>query len=236
MKKKYDSRLNEKECHTTPREIYLSRRRLITGAGAIAGSALLPEIATAIEGKKVYADVNKSAFSTDEEQTSYEDATTYNNFYEFGTDKGDPAANAHTLKPRPWSVAVEGECAKPGNYDFEDMLKSLTVEERIYRFRCVEAWSMVIPWVGFELGELLKRFEPNGNAKYVEFETLVDPEQMPGQRSSVLRWPYREGLRIDEAMNPLTLIAVGMYGEVIPNQNGAPLRLVVPWKYGLQKY
>ena len=175
-----------------------------------------------------------AALSTDEEHTSRRDATTYNNFYEFGTGKSDPAENAHTLRPAPWSVAIEGEVAKPGTIGLEDLLRPHPLEERIYRLRCVEAWSMVIPWVGIPLGAVLKRFEPTSAAKYVAFETLVDPEQMPGQRRGILDWPYREGLRIDEAAHPLTILAVGMYGESLPNQNGAPLRLVVPWKYGFK--
>lgn len=166
--------------------------------------------------------------------TAFEDATSYNNFYEFGTDKSDPAARAGSLRPRPWSVAIEGEVGRSGVVDLEDLLRPHTLEDRIYRLRCVEAWSMVIPWVGIPLAAVLKRFDPASKAKYVAFETLVDPEQMPGQRRSTLDWPYREGLRIDEAMHPLTLLAVGMYGKVLPNQNGAPLRLVVPWKYGFK--
>ena len=166
--------------------------------------------------------------------TTYKDASTYNNFYEFGTDKSDPARNAHTLKTRPWTVAVEGEVRKPGTFDIESLLKLAPMEERIYRLRCVEGWSMVIPWVGWSLSELIKRVEPTGNAKFVQFVTLADASQMPGLRSSVLEWPYVEGLRMDEALHPLTLMAFGMYGEVLPNQNGAPLRLVVPWKYGFK--
>ncbi|MFK7896188.1 MAG: protein-methionine-sulfoxide reductase catalytic subunit MsrP [Myxococcota bacterium] len=173
-------------------------------------------------------------FKTDDPQSTYEDATTYNNFYEFGTGKKDPARNAHTLKPKPWSVVVDGECDKPGTVPLETMLLPHTLEERIYRFRCVEAWSMVVPWVGIPLGDVLKRFQPNSKARYVGFETLVDREQMPGQRRSVISWPYREGLRMDEAMHPLAILAVGMYGRELPNQNGAPLRLIVPWKYGFK--
>ena len=173
-------------------------------------------------------------YQVDEAHTSFEDATTYNNFYEFGTGKRDPARNAHTLRTRPWSIAVDGEVAKPGPLDVEDLLKPSLLEERVYRFRCVEAWSMVVPWVGIPLGAVLKRFEPTSKARYVAFETLVDREQMPGQRRRVIDWPYREGLRLDEAMHPLSLLAVGMYGRILPNQNGAPLRLVVPWKYGFK--
>ncbi len=166
--------------------------------------------------------------------TAYKDVTSYNNFYEFGTDKSDPAETASTLKPRPWSVVVEGECAKPRTFGLDDLLKLSPMEERIYRLRCVEGWSMVIPWVGYSLAELIKRVEPTSKAKYVEFVSLADPKQMPGVRSRVLEWPYVEGLRIDEAMHPLTLLAYGLYGEVLPNQNGAPVRLVVPWKYGFK--
>lgn len=162
------------------------------------------------------------------------DVTGYNNFYEFGTDKDEPARNAHTLRPRPWSVSIEGEVKKPGVYGIDDLLRLAPMEERIYRLRCVEGWSMVIPWEGYSLAELIRRVEPTGNAKYVQFVTLADPAQMPGQRSGVLDWPYTEGLRLDEAMHPLTLLAFGLYGEVLPNQNGAPVRLVVPWKYGFK--
>ena len=178
--------------------------------------------------------VVESEFRTEEELTPYADITSYNNFYEFGTDKRDPSRHAGDFVPRPWSVQVLGECAKPGEYDYEDIVKPHRLEERIYRLRCVEAWSMVIPWVGIPLGDVLARFEPTSKAKYVAFRTVLRPEQMPGQRRSILDWPYVEGLRIDEAMHPLTLLAVGLYGEVLPNQNGAPIRLVVPWKYGFK--
>ncbi|MBW2272354.1 MAG: protein-methionine-sulfoxide reductase catalytic subunit MsrP [Deltaproteobacteria bacterium] len=171
---------------------------------------------------------------SDEAPTSYADATRYNNFYEFGTDKEDPARYAGDFRTRPWSVAIEGEVAKPGSVPLESLLAPHTLEERVYRLRCVEAWSMVIPWVGIPLGKVLERFEPTTKARYVVFETLYDPQQMPGQRRRTLEWPYREGLRMDEAMHPLAILAVGMYGEVLPNQNGAPLRLVVPWKYGFK--
>ncbi|MDT8427377.1 MAG: protein-methionine-sulfoxide reductase catalytic subunit MsrP [Pseudomonadales bacterium] len=175
-------------------------------------------------------------FSTEEELTPYTDVISYNNFYEFGTDKGDPYANSQNFKVDPWSIAIEGEVEKPGTYTLEDILKPHALEERIYRMRCVERWSMVIPWVGFSLGDLIKRFQPTSKANYVEFETLLDPQQMPGQRSrfTIIDWPYREGLRMDEAMHPLTLLAVGVYGNYMPPQNGAPIRLVVPWKYGFK--
>ncbi len=173
-------------------------------------------------------------YASGEARTPYESVTTYNNFYEFGTDKSDPAANAHTLRSRPWTVSIEGEVARPQTIDIEQVLKWFPLEERVYRMRCVEAWSMVIPWVGFPLGDLLKRLAPTSRAKYVAFTSLLDPEQMPEQRTDLLDWPYVEGLRIDEAMHPLTILAVGLYGRVLPNQDGAPLRLVVPWKYGFK--
>ena len=181
--------------------------------------------------------VTKKTATTTDPPTPYKVVTTFNNFYEFGSDKGDPAKNAKAFKPKPWSVAVEGACGKPGVYTLEDILKPHPLEERIYRHRCVEGWSIVVPWIGFPLADLLKRFEPPRSAKFVEFVTVLRPEEMPGQRGrfmSILPWPYNEGLRIDEAMHPLALIAVGLYGEELPNQNGAPLRLVVPWKYGFK--
>ena len=173
-------------------------------------------------------------YDTDEAQTAYESVTTYNNFYELGLDKGDPVRNAHTLQPRPWTIDIEGLVAKPQTIDIDTLLQWFPLEQRVYRMRCVEAWSMVIPWTGFPLGELIKRVEPTGAAKFVEFTTLLDPKQLPGQRSPVLQWPYVEGLRMDEAMHPLTIMAAGLYGKTLPNQNGAPLRLVTPWKYGFK--
>jgi sulfoxide reductase catalytic subunit YedY len=173
-------------------------------------------------------------FDTDEPKTPFRAVTTYNNFYEFGTDKADPAEHAHTLRPRPWTVVFDGEIARPGAYDIDTVIGWAPLEERVYRMRCVEAWSMVIPWLGLPLGAILRRLEPTSRAKYVAFTSLHDPEQMPGQRRAVLPWPYVEGLRIDEAAHPLTLLAVGLYGKSLPNQNGAPLRLVVPWKYGFK--
>ena len=184
------------------------------------------------DGKLV--DVTPWSGSLDAEPSAFEDVTGYNNFYEFGTGKTDPARNAHTLVTHPWTVTVDGEAENTGTFDFEDLISPHALEERIYRLRCVEAWSAVVPWVGFPLGDLLKRFNPTSRASYVQFFTLNDPEQMPGVRSRVLQWPYREGLTIAEAMHPLTLMAVGLYGQVLPNQNGAPLRLVVPWKYGFK--
>ncbi len=176
----------------------------------------------------------RAGFRTTEELTRFEDITSYNNFYEFGTGKTDPSTAAKTLKTTPWSVVVGGECAKPGRIALEDLTKGLTPEERIYRLRCVEGWSMVIPWLGVPLAEVLKKFQPTSKAKYVAFTTLADPRQMPGVRYNSINWPYREGLRIDEAMHPLTLLATGLYGKPLPQQNGAPLRLVVPWKYGFK--
>ena len=234
---KSDNRIRSWEI--TSERNYMNRRQFVRDAGLAAGAAfaaggaglMLPSRASA---NLADLETVQGPYSTDETPNSYEDITTYNNFYEFGTGKSDPHRNAGTLKPRPWTVVVDGECEAPGEIGIEDILSGFTQEERIYRFRCVEAWSMVIPWVGVPLADLLKRFKPTSGAKYVAFQTLNDPEQMPGQRLPVLDWPYREGLRIDEAMHPLTLMATGLYGEVLPNQNGAPLRLVVPWKYGFK--
>jgi sulfoxide reductase catalytic subunit YedY len=225
----------------TSRPVYDARRDWLKTAGALGltglGLSSAAQAQTAGPGKLAKLPGGKSSMAganVMEKLTAYKDVTSYNNFYEFGTDKSDPAENAHTLKPRPWSVVIEGECAKPGRFGLDDLLKVAPMEERIYRLRCVEGWSMVIPWVGYSLAELLKKAEPTSKAKYVEFTTLADKAQMPGVRSGVLDWPYVEGLRIDEAMHPLTLMAFGLYGEVLPNQNGAPLRLVVPWKYGFK--
>jgi sulfoxide reductase catalytic subunit YedY len=176
----------------------------------------------------------RSAYGTDEPRTPYGDVTTYNNFYEFGPEKGDPAEYAGALRTRPWTIAVDGELAKPQTIDLDQLVSWFPLEDRVYRMRCVEAWSMVIPWVGFPLGALLKRVEPTANARWVASTTLLDPAQMPEQRSDLLPWPYVEGLRLDEAMHPLTILATGLYGKALPNQNGAPLRLVVPWKYGFK--
>ncbi|MEH0167973.1 protein-methionine-sulfoxide reductase catalytic subunit MsrP [Roseateles microcysteis] len=220
------------ESEVTPRSLYASRRELLAlGAAA----TLLPNLAQAQAGAKLAA--IKSAVPGAmvlDKPTRMEDATRYNNYYEFGTDKSEPARNAHTLKTSPWSVLVEGECAKPGRFDLEALLKLSPMEERIYRLRCVEGWSMVIPWIGYSMAELIRKVEPNSRAKFVEFTTLADKSQMPELSNGALDWPYVEGLRIDEAMHPLTLLAFGMYGEVLPKQNGAPLRLVVPWKYGFK--
>ncbi|MEA2639106.1 MAG: methionine sulfoxide reductase catalytic subunit [Chloroflexota bacterium] len=237
----------------TPQRLYLKRREFIKngvyalGTAAAMGGGLLylvgkspppdqPSVASAAEvaASEGYSVVENHIYDVDETPNSYKDITTYNNFYEFGLDKSDPARNAGTLRPHPWTISVEGEVAKPQTLDVDTLLTSFTQEQRVYRMRCVEAWSLVIPWVGFPLGDLIKRLEPTGNAKYVEFTTLNDPEQMPGLRSPVLRWPYVEALRMDEAMHPLTLLATGIYGNPLPNQDGAPIRLVVPWKYGLK--
>jgi sulfoxide reductase catalytic subunit YedY len=220
----------------TPRNLALTRRQWLAAAGATA-LALPAAAQTARPGKLATLPGARSAVpgaSLADKLTAYGDASTYNNFYEFGTDKDDPAKTAQRLKTRPWTVAVEGEVRKPGTFDIEALLKLAPMEERVYRLRCVEGWSMVIPWVGWSLAELIRRVEPTGNAKFVQFVTLADPAQMPGLRSSVLKWPYVEALRLDEAMHPLTLLAFGMYGEILPNQNGAPVRLVVPWKYGFK--
>ncbi len=211
---------------------YLKRRELLAASGfALAAFAGLPSLSTAAvkELKTV-----SGPFSTDEAPNSWEDITTYNNFYEFGLGKEDPYRNAQDFRTSPWTVKVHGECDKPGDYNLEDLVKPHALEDRIYRHRCVEAWSMVVPWVGIPLGDMLKRFAPNSQAKFVKFKTLLDPKQMPGQRSRNLDWPYVEGLTMAEAMHPLTLMAVGLYGKSLPNQNGAPLRLVVPWKYGFK--
>ena len=206
----------------TPESVYLNRRSFI-GAVAAAAAAAVPDRGAA-----------QQAPQEQEQLTSYDAVTGYNNFYEFGTGKDDPARNAGTLRPRPWTIRVDGEVAKPADYQLEDFIKPAEIEDRVYRLRCVEAWSMVIPWRGFELRKVLERAEPTAKAKYVEMTTLLDPEQMPGQRRPILEWPYVEGLRIDEAMHPLTILATGMYGEELPGQNGAPIRLVVPWKYGFK--
>lgn len=228
----------------TPRAAYDGRRTWLKALAAGAAGGTLASWAgrealaqVARPGKLAPLPGTRSAVPgavTMERLTSYQDASTYNNFYEFGTDKDDPAKNAHTLKTRPWTVSIEGEVRKPGTFDIEALLKLAPMEERIYRLRCVEGWSMVIPWVGWSVSELIRRVEPTGNAKFVQFVTLADRAQMPGLRSTVLKWPYVEALRMDEAMHPLSLLAFGMYGEVLPNQNGAPVRLVVPWKYGFK--
>ncbi len=232
----------------TPQHIFSDRRRFIELMASAAGGTALAALAlpaahaqsaaaTARSGKlPALASVRSSLAGahTMEKPTDYKDATSYNNFYEFGTDKADPVANAHSLQTRPWSVVVEGLVKKPARYTLEDLLKLSAMEERVYRLRCVEGWSMVIPWLGYSLAALIQKVEPLGSAKYLEFVTLADPKTMPYVGSRVLEWPYVEGLRMDEAMQPLSLLAFGMYGEILPNQNGAPLRLVVPWKYGFK--
>ena len=224
----------------TDKELYLNRRQFIRtaslGAAGLGSGLLVPGLLgpmSEARGATKLTGVGKSAFSTDEPLTPLKDITSYNNFYEFGTGKSDPQRNSKDFKTRPWTVTVEGEVHKPKTFGIEELLK-LPLEERVYRMRCVEAWSMVIPWIGFELSHLIKAVEPTAKAKYIQFVTLHDPEQMPGQRRGVLDWPYLEGLRMDEAMNPLAILGVGLYGEVLPNQNGAPIRLVVPWKYGFK--
>lgn len=214
---------------------YRNRRQFIRDAGlAIGGGVLASAVPLAAGARERDLLTVPSPLSTDEKPNSWKDVTTYNNFYEFGTGKEDPYQNAQDFVTSPWSVKISGECGKPGQFDYQDIIAPHTLEDRIYRHRCVEAWSMVVPWVGFSLGDLLKRFEPNSDAKYVQFKTLLDPGQMPGQRRAVLRWPYVEGLTMAEAMHPLTLMVVGVYGKELPNQNGAPLRLVTPWKYGFK--
>ncbi len=222
----------------TPRAVFESRRSFIRqlALGSIAGSALF-EMATreafAAPAQQLAAKANP-AYVLADRQTAYKDATTYNNFYEFGTDKGSPARYASAMKTRPWTVAIEGEVGKPMTLDIDALLKLAPLEERVYRLRCVEGWSMVIPWIGYSLSALMKKVEPTSNAKYVQFVTAADRQAMNGLRYPVLNWPYTEGLRIDEAAHPLTLLTLGMYGEVLPNQNGAPVRIVVPWKYGFK--
>jgi len=243
----------------TPEPLYKGRRELLKNAALFAGTTAAiggglwglvrrgsradppeplitaPPLPTAAApATSGGAPAPKSPYSIDDDPTPYKDITTYNNYYELGLDKSDPAENAATLRPRPWTVTVEGEVKKPQTIDIDTLLSWFPLEERVYRMRCVETWSMVIPWLGFPLAELVKRLEPTGNARYVAFQTLYDPKQLPGQKSHVLDWPYVEGLRIDEATNPLTMMAVGLYGKPLPGQNGAPMRLVVPWKYGFK--
>ena len=225
----------------TAERYFHMRRGLLAGALGLAGAQLLPTSVRAAAASTPATSPSSALrfsrnpnFIAPDKPNSYEEITTYNNFYEFGLDKSDPAANAGSLRTRPWNLTIAGEAELTGTFHLEDILKAHPLEERIYRHRCVEGWSMVIPWIGFPLADLLKRFRPTARAKYVEFTTLLDPQQMPGQRRGVLDWPYVEGLRIDEAMNPLTLMVVGVYGRELPNQNGAPLRVHVPWKYGFK--
>ncbi len=223
----------------TPEPVYRARREFLAGIAGLGAATALgrPALAEQVMNVMLIERLQfkrNARYSTTDKANSLADITSYNNFYEFGTGKEDPSQNAGSLRPRPWSVVVDGECEGKGRYTLEDLLKPHALEERIYRLRCVEAWSMVIPWIGFPLGDLVKRCKPTSRAKFVEFTTLLDPKQMPGQRYAVLDWPYVEGLRMDEAMHPLAILAVGLYGQVLPNQNGAPLRLVVPWKYGFK--
>ncbi len=213
----------------TPRSVYLSRRRFLAGSAGLAAS-----LAAARRAEAKFADLKKSPFSTSEPETPFNVVTGYNNYYEFGTSKDQPAKLAHTLLTRPWTVKVEGAVAKPKVFDIDEIMKLAPLEERIYRHRCVEGWSIVVPWIGYSLSELLKRVEPASKAKFVAFQSLYDPKQMPEGRYAGIPLPYVEGLRIDEAMNPLALLSVGLYGDILPNQNGAPVRLVLPWKYGFK--
>ena len=221
----------------TPPEKFVSRRALLAGAAGLTALQSIGPFARNAGAQSTGASLvytRNAALSVSDAPNSFKDISTYNNYYEFGTDKSDPAENSRNFRAQPWNVTVGGECEISGSFSLEDILKPHALEERIYRMRCVEAWSMVVPWVGFPLADLVKRFKPTSKAKYVEFHTLLDPKQMPGERGSVLDWPYVEGLRIDEAMNPLALMTVGLYGKALPNQNGAPLRLIVPWKYGFK--
>jgi len=221
------------ESEVTPEALYRRRREFMQAAGAIGGALLLNPLAAAQAALEI-GDYREKAISIDEELTAEEDATSYNNFYEFGLDKEDPKRNSRDFKTDDWRIEVGGECEKPGSLSLEDLINPHVIEERIYRLRCVEAWSMVIPWLGVPLASILAGFEPTSKARYVAFRTLHDPVRMPGQQRAVLNWPYREGLTIAEAMHPLTILSVGMYGKTMPNQNGAPIRLVVPWKYGFK--
>jgi sulfoxide reductase catalytic subunit YedY len=218
----------------TDERLYLRRREFMKAAAVPAVAALAGIVPAPASGQDALPGVRKGVVTLDEALTPWADVTTYNNFYEFGMDKSDPSRNSKAFRAKPWTVKIDGLVNKPGDYLYDDLVAPHALEERVYRLRCVEAWSMVIPWVGFPLRDLLKRVEPRAGATFVEFATLHDPRQMPGQRLDVLDWPYVEGLRLDEAMHPLTILAVGLYGKVLPNQNGAPLRLVVPWKYGFK--
>ncbi len=230
-----------KPSEITPHSMFLRRREFLQST-AMTGVALTIgpyALARSAEANITLTNVTKTKWTLRSlgpkaRLTQIADVTSYNNFYEFGTSKSDPKRNAGSLKTKPWTIVVDGHVEKPGRYDFDDLIKPYQLEDRVYRFRCVEAWSMIVPWVGIPLADIVKRLGPTDDAKYISFETLADPKQMPGVNSPVLKWPYVEGLRMDEAMNPLTLMAVGLYGEVLPNQNGAPVRLVVPWKYGFK--
>lgn len=226
-----------KSSEITPKTLYINRRQFMAVAASLAAAGLAAEEmllkTRAWAGQKLPIK-KRGEFSVEEKQTSFKDATNYNNFYEFSTDKEDVAELASKFRTRPWTISIEGHVKQSKVYDIDALIKMFPLEERVYRFRCVEAWSMVLPWVGFVLGDFIKICEPTSKAKYVKFTTIFSPEQMPGQKTSVLQWPYEEGLRMDEAVHPLTLLTVGMYGEILPNQNGAPLRLVAPWKYGFK--
>jgi sulfoxide reductase catalytic subunit YedY len=234
---------NVRFSEVTPKKVYQNRRTFLVGAAAagalVAGAGPLARlfmpapVSAQGQGRKLPV-ASKSRFSATEKMTPYDDVTTYNNYYEFGTDKSDPAQYAKNFKTTPWTVSIEGEVSKPQKLSVDDLMKLAPLEERIYRHRCVEAWSMVVPWIGFPLSNLIRRVEPTPKAKYVQFFTALDPAQMPGLRSAGLDWPYREGLRLDEAMHPLTILCFGLYGEVLPNQNGAPVRTIIPWKYGFK--
>ena len=228
-----------KSSDITPEDLYYSRRSFMRTAAGVAGVAAAAAAGCGLGGddalaQSALANVKKGPFGTDEKQNSWDEIAGYNNYYEFGTDKSDPSRYAGKLTVRPWKVKVDGLVGKPADYDIDDIIRTSQLEERVYRLRCVEAWSMVIPWVGIPLATFLKRVEPQGKAKFVEFTTLNRPSEMPGLRTGVLDWPYTEGLRLDEALHPLTILAVGVYGRGLPNQNGAPIRLVVPWKYGFK--
>lgn len=222
----------------TPEGVFLNRRMLLRSAGFLGASTLLSQVLAADDPiparYRRLASIRKSPLSVKDAPNSFEEITTYNNYYEFGTDKSDPAAKSGNFKPKPWKVDIDGEAEVTGSFDYDSIIRPHTLEERIYRFRCVEAWSMIIPWVGVPLGDILKRYKPTSKAKYVAFETIVRPSEMPGQRYPILDWPYVEGLTMAEALHPLTLLVVGVYGVELPNQNGAPLRLIVPWKYGFK--
>ena len=232
-----DAGLDIASSEITPEDVYLNRRRFIGAAGALAmGHLAAPALGGGTGAARAQSAQDFSG-ATDElgdEVNEYEDITTYNNFYEFGTDKRDPSRNSGDFQPEPWTVEVNGHVGKPGTYALEDLLAPHTEEDRVYRLRCVEAWSMVIPWRGIPLADVISRLEPTGSANYVQLKTVVRPEEMPGQRRAILPWPYLEGLRMDEAMNPLTLLVTGLYGRSLLNQNGAPLRLMAPWKYGFK--
>ena len=230
---------NIRSSEITPKAAYLDRRKFLAGLGVVGAAAVLgPKLLDLGSPQPVLANAKipglKTTIKTDEKETPYKDVTSYNNFYEYGVNKDDPAREAWRLKPAPWHVSIEGQVKKPRTYDVGEIMKMASLEERIYRHRCVEGWSMVIPWVGYSLSNLINQVEPTSKAKYVEFVTLADPAQMPGVRQAVLDWPYTEGLRLDEAMHPLALLCFGLYGEVLPNQNGAPIRVVLPWKYGFK--